>query len=252
MKIATYRYTLSDESTWNYIDLKNERMRKRKKVYRGKMRTRYRATRTNKVNSNEREGKRRPQLLWREWRRWKTVEKDNKQRGRVERAGDRRRMSATKISWRGEGGGWRENEVKPARCVHTGAPRRVNKRARRDTRVYVCAHIFVYARVIAGCRGALVSYYYKRRVRKREKVEVEERREKIRCASIDDGLSRAGFVSRGKNFTTEMFKFRSIERWNSGLSREPFFLLFWLFLSIGSWHLTKRLYRDLSLLMYLF
>lgn len=56
--------------------------------------------------------------------------------------------------------------MKPARCVHTGAPRRVNKRARRDTRVYVCAHIFVYARVIAG---ALVSYYYKRRVRRRER-----------------------------------------------------------------------------------
>lgn len=93
-------------------------------------------------------------------------EKDNR-RGRVrsERGGTTDTSRATKSKPRrwDQGGGTvgTEDEAKSARCVHTGAPRRVNKRASRRAvmrirvrtlRAYVCAR--VCARVSSPPTGA--------------------------------------------------------------------------------------------------
>lgn len=103
--------------------------------------------------------------------------------------------------------------MKLARCVHTGAPRRVNKRARRDS-VYTCARTCVRARVSSSTVAALLcpsiitrgAYEGKRGGR------TTGRREKIRCASIGDVRTLAcGPRTRVLREVIEMFKFRYSE-----------------------------------------
>lgn len=184
-------------------------------------------------------------------------EKDNKQRGRIEQAGDRRRTSATKISWKGEGRlEGKRGEAGTVRS-HGSAATGKQTSAPRFSFVHVCAR----ARVIAAAllrpsiitRGAYEGKGKGRMTRRRE----------IRCASIDDVRTLAcGPRERAlwENFVIAIFKFRygktrkmKLMDWivNSFFS---FILILYIYLPIESWeHLMKCPYRwNLNLLMYLF